>query len=220
MLVSLPHVIPLVILRGSGETTAALAREAAQHGVRTLAHAEGGGVLYVARGRRLRDDGALVEASLDRLGVCNRLNLLLVDDRGKRAGAIGLTRSSASTSASRERIGHEWANDPDTSRRVTVDGSSRSLEEAVAIANRRDVRPRRVDRHRGRGRSAALPRRVPRHRGVLERADAVHRRSCADGLARDGHQRRSRHRARAGPVTYRDLWLRQFRVVGDGTQRR
>ena len=23
-----------------------------------------------------------------------------------------------------------------------------------------------------------------------------------------------------GPVTYRDLWLRQLRVVGDGTQRR
>jgi glutamate-5-semialdehyde dehydrogenase len=23
-----------------------------------------------------------------------------------------------------------------------------------------------------------------------------------------------------GPVTYRDLWLRQYRVVGDGTQRR
>jgi hypothetical protein len=23
-----------------------------------------------------------------------------------------------------------------------------------------------------------------------------------------------------GPVTYRDLWLRQFRVVGDGTQHR
>ena len=23
-----------------------------------------------------------------------------------------------------------------------------------------------------------------------------------------------------GPVTYRDLWLRQYRIVGDGTQRR
>src|SRR5262245_17655935 len=39
-LVSLPRLIPLVILRGSGETTAALARRAAEHGVRTLAHAE------------------------------------------------------------------------------------------------------------------------------------------------------------------------------------
>ena len=48
VLVSLPRLVPLVILRGSGETTAALARLAAEHGVRTLAHAEGGGVLYVA----------------------------------------------------------------------------------------------------------------------------------------------------------------------------
>ena len=46
-LVSLPGLIPLVILRGSGESTAALERLAASNGVRTLAHAEGGGVLYV-----------------------------------------------------------------------------------------------------------------------------------------------------------------------------
>ena len=51
-LVSQPGLIPLVILRGSGATTAALAAEAAAHGVRTLAHADGGGVLFVdARGR-------------------------------------------------------------------------------------------------------------------------------------------------------------------------
>src|SRR5207253_4011165 len=79
VLVSLPALLPLVILRGSGATTAELARLAAQNGVRTLAHAEGGGVLYVharADARRVR---ALAEASLDRLGVCNRLNLALVD---------------------------------------------------------------------------------------------------------------------------------------------
>ena len=51
---SLPRLIPLVILRGSGETTAALAAEAAAHGVRTLAHADGGGVLYVDARRRPR----------------------------------------------------------------------------------------------------------------------------------------------------------------------
>src|SRR3712207_6936553 len=42
-LVSLPDLIPLVILRGSGESTATLERVAAANGVRTLAHAEGGG---------------------------------------------------------------------------------------------------------------------------------------------------------------------------------
>ncbi len=46
-LVRQPDLIRLVILRGSGETTAALGAEAARHGVRTLAHAEGGGVLYI-----------------------------------------------------------------------------------------------------------------------------------------------------------------------------
>src|SRR6516165_405808 len=44
-LVRQPALIPLVILRGSGATTRALAAEAARHGVRTLQHADGGGVL-------------------------------------------------------------------------------------------------------------------------------------------------------------------------------
>ena len=77
-LVSLPRLIPLVILRGSGETTAALAAEAAAHGVRTLAHADGGGVLYIDAAADRERALALVERSLDRLGVCNRLNLLLI----------------------------------------------------------------------------------------------------------------------------------------------
>ena len=71
--------IPLVILRGSGASTAALARLAAENGVRTLAHAEGGGVLYVHGSARADRVTAIVDASLDRLGVCNRLNLALVD---------------------------------------------------------------------------------------------------------------------------------------------
>jgi glutamate-5-semialdehyde dehydrogenase len=79
VLVSLPHAVPLVILRGSGESTAALARLAAEHGVRTLAHAEGGGVLYVHGSADREKALAVAESSLDRLGVCNRLNLLLVD---------------------------------------------------------------------------------------------------------------------------------------------
>ena len=79
ILVSLPRRIPLVILRGSGETTAALSRLAAENGVRTLAHAEGGGVLYVHGSASQEKALTLAEASLDRLGVCNRLNLALVD---------------------------------------------------------------------------------------------------------------------------------------------
>src|SRR3989442_8384298 len=47
-LVSLPRLIPLVVLRGSGETTAALARLAAENGVRTPAPPERGGGPYAS----------------------------------------------------------------------------------------------------------------------------------------------------------------------------
>ena len=73
-----PDLVPLVILRGSGDSTRELTAEAARHGVRTLAHADGGGVLYLDRAADAGKALDLVERSLDRLGVCNRLNLLLV----------------------------------------------------------------------------------------------------------------------------------------------
>src|SRR6185312_3852391 len=69
-LVAQPDLVPLVILRGSGDSTHELTAEAARHGVRTLAHADGG----ADAGKALD----LIEQSLDRLGVCNRLNLLLI----------------------------------------------------------------------------------------------------------------------------------------------
>src|SRR5690606_14877272 len=79
-LVGLPALVPLVILRGSGDSTRALARAAAAKDVRTLAHADGGGVLFVERSADLSKLHDLVFESLDRLGVCNRLNLLLIDE--------------------------------------------------------------------------------------------------------------------------------------------
>src|SRR6202046_242267 len=78
-LVREPKLIPLVILRGSGDSTRALAAEGAAHGVRTLAHADGGGVLYIHSSSERTRAFALIDDSLDRLGVCNRLNLLLLD---------------------------------------------------------------------------------------------------------------------------------------------
>jgi glutamate-5-semialdehyde dehydrogenase len=78
-LVSQPGLIPLVILRGSGESTRLLAAAAARHGVRTLAHADGGGVLYLDGAADPAVARQVITASLDRLGVCNRLNLLLID---------------------------------------------------------------------------------------------------------------------------------------------
>src|SRR5918997_1130563 len=77
-LVRQPQRIPLVILRGSGTSTRLLSQEATRHGVRTLAHADGGAVVYLDRACNPETASRIIETSLDRLGVCNRLNLLLI----------------------------------------------------------------------------------------------------------------------------------------------
>src|SRR5439155_19484738 len=112
-LVSLPRLIPLVVLRGSGETTAALARLAAENGGRTRAHAEGGGVLYVHGAADPARAATLVEASLDRLGVCNRLNVLLVDRKAESLlpDLLAVLDRLGIETARDAPVGHEWAND-------------------------------------------------------------------------------------------------------------
>jgi glutamate-5-semialdehyde dehydrogenase len=233
-LVSLPRVLPLVILRGSGETTAALARHAAEHGVRTLAHAEGGGVLYLAASADPAVAGRMIEASLDRLGVCNRLNLLLVD----RAAAPELLPPVAEqlerlgieargTERAREhvelrplevRLGHEWANDADHVATVSVDvvdgpdeaarlaNEETSALAATVVAADEDVARRFLDRYRG---TAALWQAPTRFTDGFALTGAPETGINVDWVP-----------GPRGPVTYRDLWLRQYRVVGDGTQRR
>jgi glutamate-5-semialdehyde dehydrogenase len=228
LLVSLPRHIPLVILRGSGETTAALARLAAENGVRTLAHAEGGGVLYVHGSADPEKAFALAGGSLDRLGVCNRLNLLLVDRqveslvprllevfagkdlevRGEVYGALPLDRP----------LGYEWAGDPERVGTVTValvDG----VDEAVRVANDEtsglaagivaedsDAAERFLDGYRG---TAAFWHATTRFTDGYELTGAPETGINVDWAP-----------GPRGPVTYRDLWLRQYRVVGDGTQTR
>jgi glutamate-5-semialdehyde dehydrogenase len=125
-LVCQPGLIPLVILRGSGDSTRALAEQAARHGVRTLAHADGGAVLYLDAAADADLAERLVEASLDRLGVCNRLNLLLVhpsrwDDLLPRLGRL-LARLGVSMSLPPHShpLGHEWALDAGHEATVTV----------------------------------------------------------------------------------------------------
>ena len=233
-LVSLPAVLPLVILRGSGETTAALARHAAEHGVRTLAHAEGGGVLYLAASADPAVAETMIEASLDRLGVCNRLNLLLVD----RAAAAALlppavaqlerlgieprgteqAREHAAMASHDLRLGHEWANDADHVATVSVDvvdgpdeaarlaNEETSALAATVVAEDETVAHRFLDRYRGTAAFWQAPTRF------------------TDGFALTGAPETGINvdwvPGPRGPVTYRDLWLRQYRVVGDGTQRR
>ena len=114
-LVTQPGLIPMVILRGSGETTRELAGAAARHGVKTLAHADGGGVLYLDRAADLSLAGQVITASLDRLGVCNRLNLLLIcadawaDLLPAALAALQARGVTASLPPHQHPLGQEWA---------------------------------------------------------------------------------------------------------------
>ena len=236
VLVTMPERIPLVILRGSGETTASLARLAAEHGVRTLAHAEGGGVLYVHSEADRERTLAMTEATLDRLGVCNRLNLALVD-----RGAVGLlpelltifrekglevrgTKRAISAGGDavlphdRERLGYEWANEPERIATVTLDVVD-DLGEAVRIANEEtsglaagivtedeEAANRFLDGYRG---TAAFWHATTRFTDGFELTGAPETGINVDAVP-----------GPRGPVTYRDLWLRQYRVIGDATQTR
>lgn len=139
-LVSEPALIPLVIIRGSGPTTRELSNRAATHGVRTLAHADGGGVLYADAAAGTERFRELLRASLDRLGVCNRLNLLLIhEDRWEELVAVareefaGLGIAAEMPPHAHPR-GHEWALDEGNEAHVTVDRVASPVE-AAAIAN-------------------------------------------------------------------------------------
>jgi glutamate-5-semialdehyde dehydrogenase len=139
-LVREPRLIPLVILRGSGASTRALAAEGAAHGVRTLAHADGGGVLYLHSSAQRSVASALISASLDRLGVCNRLNLLLLDRQlwdgwlpeiTAQLDGLGI---AVSLPPHDHPLGYEWALDSEREATVTI-APARSPAEAAAIAN-------------------------------------------------------------------------------------
>ena len=236
VLVSMPQRIPLVILRGSGETTAELARLAAEHGVRTLAHAEGGGALYVHSEADRERALAMAEATLDRLGVCNRLNLALVDrgasgllpellsifqDKGLEVRGTPRAIEAGGDSVlphDRDRLGYEWANEPERIATVTLDVVD-DLEEALRIANEEtsglaagivtedeDAANRFLDGYRG---TAAFWHATTRFTDGYELTGAPETGINVDAVP-----------GPRGPVTYRDLWLRQYRVVGDATQRR
>ncbi|GAA1988239.1 aldehyde dehydrogenase family protein [Amycolatopsis minnesotensis] len=218
-LVSLPELVPLVILRGSGDSTRSLALAAARHGVRTLAHADGGGVLYIDEGADSEKVGALVSASLDRLGVCNRLNLLLVHSAvhdtlwpviAEALDGRGVTPSLA---PHEHPIGYEWALDSEREATVTVavvDG----LPEAVRIANEQTsglaagiatedetAAEAFLDGYTGTGVFWNAPTRLLDGFKLLAVPET--------GINLD------RVPGPRGPVTYTDLYVRQYAVVPD-----
>nr|WP_042182971.1 aldehyde dehydrogenase family protein [Kibdelosporangium sp. MJ126-NF4]CEL15261.1 Gamma-glutamyl phosphate reductase [Kibdelosporangium sp. MJ126-NF4]CTQ95698.1 hypothetical [Kibdelosporangium sp. MJ126-NF4] len=139
-LVRFPDLVPLVILRGSGDSTRELGFEAAKHGVRTLAHADGGGVLYLDGDADLAKAHDLIARSLDRLGVCNRLNLLLIDSAiyADVLQSVMETLAKAGVRASLpphdHPIGYEWALDSDHEATVTVAPVDDAVQ-AAQVAN-------------------------------------------------------------------------------------
>ena len=218
-LVTHPRMMPLVILRGSGESTRSLAERAAAHGVRTLAHADGGAVIYVDVAADVGRARMLIGASLDRLGVCNRLNLLLVH----RDRYAELVPSIVDLLAAREPaiavslpphphpLGYEWALDSAAEATVTI-AQADGPGDAARIANEETS-----------GLAAAI---------VTEDADAARTFLTqytgtgafwnATTRLLDGFKLLAipetginidRVPGPRGPVTYRDLSLRQYVVV-------
>jgi glutamate-5-semialdehyde dehydrogenase len=216
-LVSLPQLIPLVILRGSGPTTAELAATASRHGTRTLAHAEGGGVMYVDPSA---DDALaleLIEGSLDRLGVCNRLNLLLIhrqrwDEFLPRVQEV-LDRLGIAPSLPPHGhpIGYEWANDDDRAATVTlapVDGPRAAAElantetsglAATIVARDDGAADEFLGAYRGTGGFWNATTRLLDGFKLLQAPETGINIDAVPGPR--------------GPVTYRDLHLRQFVVA-------
>jgi glutamate-5-semialdehyde dehydrogenase len=139
-LVRQPQRIPLVILRGSGTSTRLLSQEAARCGVRTLAHADGGAVVYLDRACASETASRIIETSLDRLGVCNRLNLLLICEdvwdelRPKVIDLLDSLGMRASLPPHEHPRGHEWALDAGREAWVTVDTVAGPAD-AARIAN-------------------------------------------------------------------------------------
>jgi glutamate-5-semialdehyde dehydrogenase len=216
-LVRQPRLIPLVILRGSGDSTRALAHEAALHGVRALAHADGGAVIYVDQSADLALALQLIERSLDRLGVCNRLNLLLVqrarwDEAVPQVTALaGKLGIAVSLPPHRHPLGHEWALDAGAEATITI-APADSAQDAAEIANREtsglaaaivtadEATARRfLDTYSGTG---AFWNSTPRLLDGFKLLSVPETGINIDVVP-----------GPRGPVTFRDLYLRQYVVV-------
>ncbi len=139
-LVGLPDLVPLVVVRGSGDVTRRLSALGAAAGTRVLAHADGGGVLYLDASADEAAVARMVHDSTDRLGVCNRLNLLLIDraahDRLWPAAEAALRERGLTPSLPPHShpLGHEWALDAGNEAHVTVAEVDGPVDAALTAA--------------------------------------------------------------------------------------
>ena len=198
-----------------------------------LAHAEGGGVLYVDAAADPGKTPQLVEASLDRLGVCNRLNLLLVhrDAVGGLPAVLAVLERLGIRGYGTERAReHSLALPPLDHRRSGTNGRTTPERSRRSPSTSSQTSPRRV-RSRTRRCPALAAGIVTEERRSADAFLASYRGTTAfwhaptrftDGFALTGAPETGINveprPGPRGPVTYRDLWLRQLRVVGDGTQ--
>jgi glutamate-5-semialdehyde dehydrogenase len=215
-LVSQPGLIPLVILRGSGDSTRLLAAEAARNGVRTLAHADGGGVLYLDRAADPRLAEQVITASLDRLGVCNRLNLLLISAAAwdellpVATAALSARGVAASLPPHDHPIGQEWALCAGREATVTI-APAGGPAEAADLANEHTSGLAAAIVTADSGAAAEF---LARYRGTGAFWNASTR--LLDGFKMRGVPETGINVEHVpgprGPVTFQDLCLRQFVV--------
>ena len=230
-LVSLPGLVPLVILRGSGASTAALdaagglerradarARRGRRRPLRPRRRVAGDARRGDAReprpARRLQP--AQPRAGRPRAPsslVRRRRGLRRARHRGAQpggglAGVLPLDRPRGYDGPASRARGHG------------DDRSRGGLDEAVQIANEETSGLAATIVTRGRGRRTSLPGRLRGDGGALER-DAPGSPTASSCSASPRPASTSpRCPGPRGPVTYRDLYLRQYHVVGDGSQRR
>lgn len=216
-LVQQPDLIPLVIVRGSGQTTRMLAAEGARHGVRVLAHADGGGVLYIDSAADHQLAVELLIAGVDRLGVCNRVNLLLVADNAPDELYDALLAAARqrgielSLPPHQHPLGHEWALDTGREATLTVSRVT-DAQHAAQLANQETS---------GLAATIVTTDESAAH-GFLDNYTGTGAFWNASTRLLDGFKLRrvpetginvDRVPGPRGPVTFEDLYLRQFVVT-------
>ena len=166
-LVGLPDLVPLVVVRGSGDVTRRLSALGAAAGTRVLAHADGGGVLYLDASA---DEAAVARMVHDSTTGWRAQPAQPADrpsrDTGPPQGAWGARPAELPPHS--HRLGHEWALTPQRGRidRRGVDGP--------VDANLTAARDLRLARRCAQGEGGdGVHRRLHGYRRVLERADPL-----------------------------------------------